>query len=86
MRRTPKDPRKGLDRDTLKLPELGGSSENARKNQLGFEQLKEACLWTQGTKIGMSHQPPMTQEKIHMLHSRVALVQQVVSFPMLMII
>ena len=40
-----------------------GYSENARRDQLGFKQLKGACLWTQGTKIGMSHQPPMAQKK-----------------------
>ena len=39
------------------------SSRNAGKDQLRFWQLKGACSWTQGTKIDMSHQPPMTQRE-----------------------
>ena len=27
-------------------------------------ELKGACSWTQGTKIDMSHQPPMVQKKV----------------------
>ena len=54
---------KGLDQDILELPEPGwGFSGSVGKNQLGFRQLKEACLWAQGTKV-MSHQPPTTQKK-----------------------
>ena len=59
VRRIPNKPRKRLVQDTLELL----SSRNVGKNQLGFRQLKEACLWTQEMKIGMSHQPPMTQKK-----------------------
>ena len=40
-----------------------GSSGNAERDQLGLGHLKWACSWTQGTKIGMSHQPPMVQKK-----------------------
>ena len=41
-----------------------GSLRSAGKNQLGVRQLREACSWTQGTKIDMSHQPPMIQKKV----------------------
>ena len=58
-----REPRKGLNHDTLRLPKSGGSSENVGNGQLGFGQLKRACSWTQGTKIGMSHQPLITQKK-----------------------
>ena len=51
VRRITNEPRKGLVQDTLELL----SSRNVGKNQLGFRQLKEACLWTQEMKIGMSH-------------------------------
>ena len=30
-----------------------------RENRLRFEQFKETCLWAQGTKEVMSHQPPI---------------------------
>ena len=40
-----------------------GSLGNARKDQLGLGYLKGAYFWTQGTKIGMSHQPPMVYKK-----------------------
>ena len=53
--RIPNELRKGLDQDSLTLLELGGSLGNAGKNQLGFGQLKGACSWTQGTKVGVSH-------------------------------
>ena len=64
MRETPKEPKKRLDQDTEKLPELGrGSSGNAGKNQLGVRQLREACLRVQGTRKDMAHQSPTTQKK-----------------------
>ena len=63
MRRALEEPRKGLDQNTLELLDPKGSSRSARNDQLGFGQLKEACLYTQGTKMGMSHQLPMTQKK-----------------------
>ena len=51
MRETPKEPKKRLDQDIKKLPELGrGSSGSAGKNQLGDRQLREACSWAQGMK------------------------------------
>ena len=64
IRRTPKEPRKRLDQDIEELSEPGkGSSGSAGNNQLGVGQLREACLWAQGTKKDMSHQPSATQKK-----------------------
>ena len=63
VRRILEELRKGQDQDTLELPKPRGSLGNAEESQLGFGQLKRACLWTQGTKIGMSHQLSMTQKK-----------------------
>ena len=64
MRETPKEPRKRLDQDIEKLPELGrGSLRSARKNQLGVRQLREACSGAQGTRKDMAHQSPATKKK-----------------------
>ena len=55
-----------LEKDWTRIPwdsQKPGSSGNAERDQPGLGQLKEACLWTQGTKIDMSHKPPMVQKK-----------------------
>ena len=55
MRETPKEPRKRLDQDFEKLPELEkGSSGSVGKNQLGVRQLMEACSGARGMKKNRS--------------------------------